>query len=81
MQYVNHFYIKHALIVLISKLSPPSLLNYGYLEIFYSLLNGTPDSDILRGQHTSVQLRFLLFENIMKLLKIHIKERKQKMFN
>lgn len=55
-------------------ISPASLFNFGYLENFYVLLNGTPDAEILRGELASVELRFLVFENIMKLLKIHIKK-------
>lgn len=83
---MNNFSIKHALIVLLfckqkncfQNISSPSLFNFGYLEIFCILLNGTPDADILRGDLASVQLRFLVFENILKLLKIHIKKETKK---
>lgn len=45
------------------------------MEFFYILLNGTPDKDILRGEWASVQLIFPVLENIIKLLKIHVKKR------
>jgi len=54
------------------------LFNFAYLEIFYILVSGTPDADILSAELASVQLRFLVFGNIEKVLKISIKKMKQK---